>query len=272
MARVGHVFSRVLDFAGGGIKKMNDLLEIVKGDGTDQGGVNRDEEQGGNDNSLNWEVEERNISTMDLQTALRTIPSENTFDPQSPPAPTPTGKAAQILGYRQHQLLPAWMEVERAQKGKQEFVEDDSLASDPAEGPHGLRGAGRRRFCSEPTQEDVLHTLYPATPCRWGRDLGTTRLDSPQDLSDYISVKSSIAPPTVHRPISSPPASPESTAQAIEPFMWAYNGHNHNGWPRERPYPYMMERDVERKGAPAGRDALAYNSRYPSLSRKPLVN
>ena len=167
------------------------------------------------------------------------------------------------------------MEVQAVKREREEYLECASLASDAAQIPYGPPGAARRHFCSEPTEEDVLNTLYPATSCRWGGHLGPTYLDSSHESSDDISIKSNITPaPAKGRdPVRTPYPAP--TPQLLgQPFRWAPERQTQGGRPLERPYPFMMERDVERRRAPAGRDALAENSRYPSLlkSKKPLVN
>jgi hypothetical protein len=272
IAKVGNVISRVLDFDV--LKKINALLDVKKDERNHQG-QHRDCLEGPYKPEVN--TKDTFVSMLDLHSALRTIPSDDSLYPQSP-LNNSFGKAAQVLGLDLDQLHPALKKVQAMREQQDKYMECNSLASEAFQDPYGPPGAARRHFCSEPIEEDRPHAPFPATKCCWGGHLGPTYLDQYQDLSDDGSLESKTAvavqgnKPT---PIPTPPMTPPTTVQQSPPTQnpgFAYYGRTPEGWPRERPYPYLMERDVEPVYGLAGRDAIESYSRYPAMPRRQLVN
>jgi hypothetical protein len=254
MAKVENMISRVLDFTG--MRKLNALLDS-KRDTKDNGNKG----SGDDGYKRGWDMDDAVASVLDLQSALRTIPRED--DSRCPESPLlrGLGKAARILGVDEDER-PHRMSNKRASKVlKVEDFDSHSLASDAAEVPSG---AARRHFCSALSSED---------------DVGPTYLDHTQDI-DQVSLRSSIAPspvkaykptpfpsPRVNPPFAEAPLS--TTQQSI---AFGYYGRDRTGWARQKPYPYMMERDVEQVYGLAGRDAIEHYSRYPAMPKRQLVN
>lgn len=274
-SRVGSVLSRALDFAGR--KKLNALFDVKWDDKNDKnGGEVRDDRRKGRAE----EMEEPVSSVLDLKAALQTIPSEDDSKyPQPRHFPIPLGKAAQILGLDKDQEPLAMMDIRASQLLREEYFDTDSLASDAAEGPYGPPGPARQHFCSGVDDPEGTSSLFPASRCCWGGHVGPTYLDHLEDNIDEISLRSSIAPaPTTsaRQPVPISQASSTITAVAstviVQPTPFAHYGRDRTGWPRERPYPYMMERDVEPMHVLAGRDAVEGYSRYPSIPRRQLIN
>jgi hypothetical protein len=268
-SKVENMMSRVLDFTG--MRKLNALLD-GKRDAKDHGG-NKGTRDDGYKREL--EMEDAVASVLDLQSALRTIPREDDSMYPEPPLLRGLGKAARILGVEEDRK-PLAMSKRRTLK--EEHLDSHSLASDDddAEVPPG---AARRHFCSALSSEDDAHSLFPATRCCWGGHVGPTYLDHTQDI-DEVSLRSSIAPSPVkaYKPtqVSSPGMTPLIAEQPLSitqtSIAFGYYGRDRTGWARQKPYPYMMERDVEQVYGLAGRDAIEHYSRYPAMPRRQLVN
>jgi hypothetical protein len=272
MAKVENMISRVLDFTG--MRKLNALLD-GKRDTKDNGG-NKGTRDDGYKREL--EMEDAVASMLDLQSALRTIPREDdTMYPESPLL-RGLGKAARILGLDEDERPLAMSERRVSKALKEEYIHSHSFASDDddAEVPPG---AARRHFCSALNSVDDAHSLFPATRCCWGGHVGPTYLDHTQDI-DQVSLRSSIAPSPVKAykptPFPSPRINPPIVEQALADthpsIAFGYYGRDRTGWARQKPYPYMMERDVEQVYGLAGRDAIEHYSRYPAMPRRQLVN
>jgi hypothetical protein len=272
MAKVENMISRVLDFTG--MRKLNALLD-GKRDTKDNGG-NKGTRDDGYKREL--EMEDAVASMLDLQSALRTIPREDdTMYPESPLL-RGLGKAARILGLDEDERPLAMSERRVSKALKEEYIHSHSFASDDddAEVPPG---AARRHFCSALNSVDDAHSLFPATRCCWGGHVGPTYLDHTQDI-DQVSLRSSIAPSPVKAykptPFPSPRTNPPIVEQALADthpsIAFGYYGRDRTGWARQKPYPYMMERDVEKVYGLAGRDAIEHYSRYPAMPKRQLVN
>ena len=222
-------------------------------------------------------MEDAVASMLDLQSALRTIPREDdTMYPESPLL-RGSGKAARILGLDEDERPQHAMSKRRASRVFEcEYFDSHSLPSPDAEVPPG---AGRRHFCSALDVDDDAHSLFPATRCCWGGHVGPTYLDHTQD-SEEVSLQSSIAPSPVkgyeRTPFPSPRTGPPIVEQAppvTHPSIaFGYYGRDRTGWARQKPYPYMMERDVEQVYGLAGRDAIEHYSRYPAMPKRQLIN
>ena len=270
MAKVENMISRVLDFTG--MKKLNALLDM-KRDMKDHGG-----NKGTGDDGYKKELGDQDAaaSMLDLQSALRTIPREDDSMYPESPLLRGLGKAARILGVDEDEQ-PHRMSNKRASKALEvEDFDSHSLALDDVEVPPG---AARRHFCSALSSEDDAYSLFPATRCCWGGDVGPTYLDHTQDI-DQVSLRSSIAPSPVkaYKPtrVSSAGMTPLIAAQPLSTtdhsIAFGYYGRDRTGWARQKPYPYMMERDVEQVDVLAGRDAIEQYSRYPAMPKRQLVN
>jgi hypothetical protein len=269
-SKVENVISRVLDLTG--MRKLNALLD-GKRDAKDHEAVNKG--SGGDGYKRELKMEDATASMLDLQSALRTIPRENDAMYPESPLLRGLGKAAKILGLDEDER-PLVTSDRRA--SKEEYIHSHSFASgdDDAEVPPG---AARRHFCSALTSEDDAHSLFPATRCCWGGHVGPTYLDHTQDI-DQVSLQSSIAPSPVKAykptPFPSPRTNPPIVEQALADthpsIAFGYYGRDRTGWARQKPYPYMMERDVEQVYGLAGRDAIEHYSRYPAMPKRQLVN
>jgi hypothetical protein len=265
------VISRVLDFTG--MRKLNALLDGKRDTKVHEAGNKGSAEYG---YRRELDMKDAVASMLDLQSALRTIPRED--DSMCPESPLlrGLGKAARILGVDEDER-PHRMSDRRASKVlKVEDFDSHSLASDDVEVP---LGAARRHFCSALNSVDDAHSLFPATRCCWGGHVGPTYLDHTQDI-DRVSLRSSVAPSPVKAykptPVSSPGMTPLFTGQPLSTtehsIAFGYYGRDRTGWARQKPYPYMMERDVEQVYGLAGRDAIEHYSRYPAMPRRQLVN
>jgi hypothetical protein len=265
------VISRVLDFTG--MRKLNALL-----DGKRDTRVHGAGHKGSGDDVYKRDLEMENTaaSMLDLQSALRTIPREDDSMYPESPLLRGLGKAARILGLDEDERPLAMSERRVSKALKEEYIHSHSFASDDddAEVP-----SARRHFCSALNSDDDAHSLFPATRCCWGGHVGPTYLDHTQDI-DQVSLRSSIAPSPVKAykptPVSSPGMTPLFTDQPLSTtehsIAFGYYGRDRTGWARQKPYPYMMERDVEQVYGLAGRDAIEHYSRYPAMPRRQLVN
>jgi hypothetical protein len=271
MAKVENMFSRVLDFTG--MRKLNALLDAKRD--------SKDTEAGHKGSGNEWgkrelEMEDIVSSMLDLQSALRTIPREDDSAYPEPPRLRRLGKAAKILGLDEDQGPLASSDKGDSRVLKEDFLDSHSLASTAAEVPPG---AARRHFCSALDPNDDIHSLFPATRCCWGGHVGPTYLDHIQE-PDEISLRSSITPSPVkgYKPTPvpnyhlTPPIVGQPLSTTQQSIAFGYIGRDKTGWARQRPYPYMMERDVEPVYGLAGRDAIEHYSRYPTMPRRQLVN
>jgi len=268
-SKVENAISRVLDFTG--MRKLNALLDVKKDTKDDE------RHKGTGDNWYRRELETEDVvsSLLDLQTALRTIPREDdSMYPESPRLQG-LGKAAKILGVDEAHRPREVSSKAASIVFEEEYLDSHLVASDVEAAP----GAARRHFCSAFSAEDEIHSLFPSTQCCWGGHIGPTYLDHTQE-SDQVSLRSSIAPKPVKgykpTPIRSPRVTPPIVEQPVSSHQhsidYGYYGRDRTGWARQKPYPYMMERDVEPMYGLAGRNAIEEYSRYPAMPKKQLVN
>jgi len=268
-SKVENAISRVLDFTG--MRKLNVLLDMKRD--TKDSGAN----EGTADNWYKRESEMEDVvsSMLDLQSALRTIPREDDSMYPEPPRLQGLGKAARILGVDE-----AHRPLEISSKAASivfelGYLDSHLVASDVEAAP----GAARRHFCSALSAADDIHSLFPSTRCCWGGHIGPTYLDHTQE-SDQVSLRSSIAPipvkgykpTTIRSPRVTPPIIEQPISSTQISIDHGYYGRDRTGWARQKPYPYMMERDVEPMWGLAGRYAIEGYSRYPTMPKKQLVN